>query len=213
MTWSGSAIRGVCGLALVASGLAACADDTASGPQPGVATVGFAARPVVIPYVGLTRARVQLNRVLVIGNVPPPPPPDDQPPQPWPPPLPDVSFDALSNTPASASFQNFPQGLYSRVRLTIGRISLEGIWRGTVFNVSIAPFGVVVDVRASMPQELGLEHDVNFDVTVDPNIWFPPYLFDGAMLDNRGEIVCDDVSNPQIGSILIPAMASSFSLP
>jgi hypothetical protein len=48
---------------------------------------------------------------------------------------------------------------------------------------------------------------------VDPNLWFPLYLFDGAMLDNRGEIVADDVSNPQIAATLTQAMARSFSLP
>jgi len=213
----GSAIRGVCGLALVACGLIACTDDAASGPTPGVATVAFTPKPVALPYVVVERAQVQLDRVLIIGNMPPPPPPGepfpDRPPPGDRPPLPDVSLDALSSTGASASFDYLPQGLYSRVRFTLGRISLEGRARGTVFNVSIAPFSVIVDVRASVPQELGLDRDINFPVSVDPNVWFPPYLFNDAMLDNRGEIVCDEVSNPQIGATIIQAMAWSFSLP
>jgi len=212
----GSALRVVGGLALVASGLVACTDDTPSGPTPGVATVAFTPRPVALPYIALSRAQVQLDRVLIIGNMPPPPPPDqpspDRPP-PDRPPLPNVSLDALSSAGASASFEDFPQGLYSRVRFTLGRISLEGTARGTVFNVSIAPFGVIVDVRASVPQELRLDTNINFPVSVDPNIWFPPYLFEGAMLDNRGEIVADEVSNPQIGMALVQGMTRSFSLP
>ena len=79
--------------------------------------------------------------------------------------------------------------------------------------MSLAPFGAVVDIRASVPQELGLDQDIDFEVSVDPNLWFPPYLFDGATLDNRGEIICDDVSNPQIGSTLIQSMLRSFALP
>jgi hypothetical protein len=211
-------MRGVCGLALVASGLLACTDDTPSGPTPGVATVAFTPRPVALPYIALSRAQVQLDRVLIIGNMPPPPPPgeplpDRPPPGDRPPPLPDVSLDALSSAGASASFEDFPQGLYSRVRFTLGRISLEGTARGTVFNVSIAPFSVIIDVRASVPQELGLDRDINFPVSVDPNIWFPPYLFEGATLDNRGEIVSDEVSNPQIGMAIVQGMTRSFSLP
>ena len=79
--------------------------------------------------------------------------------------------------------------------------------------MSLAPFGAVVDIRASVAQELGLDQDIAFEVSVDPNLWFPPYLFDGATLDNRGEIICDDVSNTQIGSALIQSMLWSFSLP
>ena len=213
----GSAISGVCGLALVASGPVACSDDAPSGPTPGVATVAFTPKPVALPYIVLDRAQVQLDRVLVIGNMPPPPPPGQPPPDRPPPgdrpPLPDVSLDALSSAGSSASFEDLPQGLYSRVRFTLDRMSLEGKARGTVFNVSIAPFSVIVDVRASVPQELGLDRDINFPVSVDPNVWFPAYLFDGAMLDNRGEIVSDEVSNPQIGATIIQAMARSFSLP
>jgi hypothetical protein len=208
--------RGVFGLALVACGLAACSDAAPSGPAPGVATVGFAPRPLALPYTTLSRARVQLDRVLVIGNIPPPPPGTPPPPNRPPPdrpPLPNVDLDALSAGGASASIHYLPQGLYSRVRFTIGRISLEGRARGTVFHVSLAPFGVIVDVLASMPQELGLDQDVNFEVSVDPNLWFPPYLFDGAMRDNRDEIVADEVSNPQIAAALIPAMTASFWLP
>lgn len=212
----GTAIRGVCGLALMASGLVACSDDAPSGPTPGLATVAFTPKPVALPYIDLSRAQVQLDRVLIIGNVPPPPPPGEplpNRPPPDRPPLPDVSLDALSSAGASASFDDFPQGLYSRVRFTLGRISLEGKARGTVFNVSIAPFSVIIDVRASVPQELGLDRDINFPVSVDPNLWFPPYLFEGATLDNRGEIVCDEVSNPQIGATIIQGLARSFSLP
>jgi hypothetical protein len=213
----GSAIRGVCALALVACGLVACSDDAPSGPTPGVATVAFTPKLVALPYIDLSRAQVQLDRVLIIGNMPPPPPsdqpPPDRPPPDWPPPLPNVSLDALSSSGSSATFEDLPQGLYSRVRFTLGRISLEGTARGTVFNVSIAPFGVIIDVRASVPQELGLDRDINLPVSVDPNVWFPPYLFDGAMLDNRGEIVGDEVSNPQIAMAIIQGMTRSFSLP
>jgi hypothetical protein len=95
----------------------------------------------------------------------------------------------------------------------IGRVSLEGRARGTPFQVSLAPFGAIVDIRTSMPQELGLDKDISFEVSVDPNIWFPPYLFDGATLDSRGAIVCDDVSNPQIGMTIVQSMLWSFSLP
>jgi len=105
------------------------------------------------------------------------------------------------------------QGLYSWVRFNLIRITIDGSVRGTPFHVMLAPFSVVVDVRASAGQDLGLDQDVSFNVTVDPNLWFPPYMFDGAMLDSRGEIVCDDVTNGQIASILVPAVASSFSLP
>ena len=35
--------------------------------------------------------------------------------------------------------------------------------------------------------------------SLDPNLWFPPGLFNGAMLDSRGEIVCDDVTNVYLG--------------
>ena len=214
MRGPGSAIRGVCGLALVACGLVACADETPAGPSPGVATVGFSPRALNLPYISLSRARVTLDRLQIIGNQPPPgsqPPPNFPPPDR--PPSTTVDLDALSAAGASASLEDLPQGLYSRVRFLIGRISLEGRARGTVFNVSLQPFGVGVDVRASMAQELGLDQDIDFEVSVDPNVWFPPYVFENAMLDNRGEIVADEVSNPQIGGALIPAIAASFRLP
>jgi hypothetical protein len=89
---------------------------------------------------------------------------------------------------------------------------MEGTWKGTVFNVSMAPFDAGVKCRASVPQELGLDRDINFPVSVDPNLWFPSYLFDFAMLDNRGEIVVDEVSNPQIGITLTQEMRDSFTI-
>jgi hypothetical protein len=207
---------------LAALGLGACSDDASNGPSPGVATIGFAPKAVNLPYINLTRARARLDRLQLIGNVPPPPPPGYPPPPgdhpppdgSWQPPPPSfVDLDALSAAPSSTMIADLPQGLYSRVRFILGRISLEGTARGTVFRVSLEPFGVVVDVRASVPQELGLDQDASFEVAVDPNFWFPPYMFEGATLDNRGEIVCDDVSNGQIAQLLIPAMASSFWLP
>jgi hypothetical protein len=211
--------RVIWGLALLAGGLVACSESGTDGPTPGVATVGFVPKPIVLPNINLSRASTRLDRLQIIGNVPPPPPPGSLPPpdsRPPPdgyhPPEATVNLDALASTPSTGSIENLPQGLYSRMRFMIGRISLEGRARGTPFQVSLAPFGAVVDIRASVPQELGLDHDVAFDVSVDPNLWFPPYVFEGATLDNRGVIICDDVSNTQIGSALIQSMLRSFSL-
>ena len=215
-----SARRIICGLALLAGGLTACSDGGNTGPAPGVATVGFVAKPVIVPYINLVRAKARLDRLQIIGNVPPPPNGGSQPPpgsRPPPdgdhPPEATVDLDALATTASSASIANLPQGLYSRMRFIVGRVSLEGRARGTPFQVSLAPFGAIVDIRTSMPQELGLDQDISFEVAVDPNIWFPPYLFDGATLDSRGEIIVDDVSNPQIGSTLVQSMLWSFSFP
>jgi hypothetical protein len=212
-----SARRIICGLALLASAPVACSDGGNTGPAPGVASVGFVARPVINPSINLVRAQARLDRLQIIGNVPPPgsqpPPGSHPPPDDYRPPEATVNLDALSTTASSASIENLRQGLYSRMRFMIGRVSLEGRARGTPFQVSLAPFGAIVDIRTSMPQELGLDQDISFQVAVDPNIWFPPYLFDGATLDSRGEIVCDDVTNTQIGSALVQGMLWSFSFP
>jgi hypothetical protein len=211
--------RVIWGLALLASGLVACSDGGTDGPTPGVATVGFVPKALVLPNINLSRATAHLDRLQIIGNVPPPPPPGSQPPpgsRPPPdghhPPEATVDLDALASTASTGSIENLPQGLYSRMRFMIGRVSLEGRARGAPFQVSLAPFGAVVDIRASVAQELGLDHDIAFEVSVDPNLWFPPYVFDGATLDGRGVIICDDVSNTQIGSALIQSMLWSFSL-
>jgi len=210
-----SAIRSASGLAILALALG-CSDGGANGPAPGVATIGFVPRALTNPYISLQRAQVRLDRLQLIGNVPPPsgsnPPPNGNHPPPQDPP-PQTAVDLDLSTGSSATMENLQQGLYSRVRFMLGRISLDGMARGTLFHVSLAPFGTTVDVRASQPQELGLDQDISFQVGVDPNIWFPPYLFDGAMLDDRGQIVCDDVSNVQISSTLIQTIAASFSLP
>jgi len=215
-----SAMRVIRGLALLACGLVACADGETNRPAPGVATVGFVAKPVFLPNISLSRAKARLDRLQIIGNVPPPPPPGSQPPpgdrpprDGFHPPEATVDLDALASTPSEGSIENLPQGLYSRMRFMVGWISLEGRVRGTPFHVSLAPFGASVDIRASVAQELGLDQDIAFEVSVDPNLWFPPYLFDGATLDSRGEIICDDVSNTQIGSTLIQSMLWSFALP
>jgi hypothetical protein len=219
MKGSVSDARVIWGLALLACGLVACADGGADGPTPGVATVGFVPRPLVLPNINLSRATARLDRLQIIGNVPPPPPPGSLPPpdsRPPPdgyhPPEATVNLDALASTPSTGSIENLPQGLYSRMRFMIGRVSLEGRARGAPFQVSLAPFGAIVDIRAPVPQELGLGQDVAFDVTVDPNLWFPPYVFEGGTVDSRGVIICDDVSNTQIGSALIQSMLWSFSL-
>jgi hypothetical protein len=212
-----SARRIICGLALLAGGPVACSDGGNTGPAPGVASVGFVARPVISPYINLVRAQARLERLQIIGNVPPPgslpPPGSHPPPDDYRPPEATVNLDALSTTASSASIEDLRQGLYSRMRFIIGRVSLEGRARGTPFQVSLAPFGAIVDIRTSMPQELGLDQDISFQVAVDPNIWFPPYVFDGATLDSRGEIICDDVTNTQIGSTIVQGMLRSFSLP
>ena len=175
-TWV-SALKGVCGLAMLTLGLLACSDEMPAGPQPGVATVAFAPRPLTIPYIGLTSAKLRLNRLEIIGNVPPPPPnqpPPDHPPPDLPPRPPGVDLDALSEDGASATLEGLPQGLYSRVRFLLGRITLEGCVQGTRFHVALMPFGVVVDIRASAPQELGFDRDIAFEISLDPNFWFPP---------------------------------------
>jgi len=95
----------------------------------------------------------------------------------------------------------------------LGRITLEGTVQGTRFHVALMPFGVGVDIRASAPQELGFDRDIAFDISLDPNFWFPPGLFQGALLDGRGDIVCDDVTNTSISGALLYAMTGSFRLP
>jgi hypothetical protein len=191
--------------------LLACAEDTVSGPQPGVATVAFAPRSLTIPYIDLSAAKLRLDRLEIIGNVPPPPPngfpPDEPPPR-----LPGIDLDALSEG-SSATVQDLPQGLYSRVRFLLGRVTLEGTVQTTRFHVTLRPFGRLVDLRASIPQELGFERDIAFEVTLDPNFWFPPGLFQGAVLDSRGDIVCDDVTNNWITAAMVDTVSSSFRLP
>lgn len=210
-----SAFEGVCGLAMLTLALVACAPETATAPQPGVATVAFAPRPLGIPYITLTSASLRLDRLAVIGNVPPPPnqpPPDHPPPQDPPPRPPGFELDALSNG-ASATIEDLPQGLYSRVSFLVGRITLEGSVQDTKFHVALRPFNAFVDIRTSDPQELGFDRDIAFDVSLDPNLWFPPGIFSGAMLDSRGDIVCDDVTNVYLGMALIDALPRSFRLP
>jgi hypothetical protein len=211
-----SAIRGVCGLAFAALAFGACSDNGGGGPAPGVATVSFAPQALTVPYVNLTRARVQLDRLQVVGNTFPPPsssqpPPDHPPPDDQPPQFTGVSLDALSPT-TSTTIDSLPQGLYSRVRFLVGRVSIDGTWRGTPFHVSLAPFGATVDIRAPAPQELGLDQDAAFQVSVALDLWFPPYLFDNAALDDRGQIICDDVSNPQMSGPITQWIAASFAL-
>ena len=215
MNRSVSAFPGVCGLVIMTLALLACSEDMPAGPQPGVATVAFAPRPLTIPYINLTSARLRIDRLEIIGNVLPPPPtqpPPDHPPPDSPPRFPGVDLDALSDG-ASATLERLPQGLYSRVRFLLGRITLEGSVQSTRFHIALMPWGVGVDVRASAPQELGFDRDIDFDVSLDPNFWFPPGLFQGATLDSRGDIVCDDVTNTQIAAALTYAMTGSFRLP
>ena len=211
MKRSVSALPGVCGLALITLASLACSEDPASGPQPGVATVAFAPRALTIPYIDLSSAKLRLDRLEIIGNVPPPPPqfppPDEPPPR-----LPGIDLDALSEG-TSTTVEDLPQGLYSRIRFLLGRVTLEGTVQSTRFHVTLRPFGRVVDIRASTPQELGFERDIAFEVTLDPNFWFPPGVFQGAMLDSRGEIVCDDVSNYWITAALVDTVSASFRLP
>ena len=123
-----------------------------------------------------------------------------------------MDLDALSGG-ASATLERLPQGLYSRVRFLLGRITLEGTVQGTRFHIALMPFGAGVDIRASAPQELGFDRDIAFDIALDPNFWFPPGLFQGASLDGRGEIVCDDVTNTSVAAALTYAMSGSFRLP
>ena len=141
MKRSVSAFPGVCGLAMMTLALLACSDDTTSGPQPGVATVAFAPRSLTIPYIDLSSARLRLDRLEIIGNVPPPPPnrppPDEPPPR-----LPGIDLDALSEG-TSATIEDLPQGLYSRVRFLLGRVTLEGTVQATRFHVTLPPFGRV----------------------------------------------------------------------
>jgi hypothetical protein len=213
MKTSGSAFRAVCGLAMLTLALLACEDGPSAGPQPGIATVAFAPRPLTLPYINLSSARLRLDRLEVIGNVPPPPPPPQQgpPPQELPPRMPGFDLDALSKS-SSTSIEDLPQGLYSRVRFILGRITLEGSVQSTNFHVALRPFGVIVDIRAPNPQELGFDRDIAFDVGLDPNLWFPPGLFAGATLDSRGDIVLDDATNAYVGAALTDAVSRSFRL-
>jgi len=212
MKTSALALKGVGGLAMLTLGLVACSDEMGAGPQPGVANVGFAPRALTIPYINLASAKLRIDRLEIIGNVPPPPPDPNRPPPEFPPRVPSIDLDALSDG-ASATLERLPQGLYSRVRFLLGRITLEGAVQNTRFHVALMPFGAVVDIRASAPQELGFDRDIAFDIALDPNIWFPPGLFQGAQLDGRGEIVCDDVTNTSLAGALTYAMSGSFRLP
>lgn len=95
----------------------------------------------------------------------------------------------------------------------LGRINLEGSVQGTKFHVALRPFNAFVGLRASDPQELGFDRDIAFEVSLDPNSWFPQGIFSGAMLDSRGDIVCDDVTNAYLAMALIDALSRSFRLP
>jgi hypothetical protein len=194
--------------------LAACSDDATQMHQPSVVTVAFAARTLMLPEIDLTATNLRLDRLQVLGNVPPPGSSPDRPPPQGPrPEIPRIDLDVLS-TGTTGSIEDLPQGLYSRVRFILGRVSLDGVWRNTRFHLSLAPFGtIIVDMRASTPQELSQAGNITFDISVDPNLWFPPGVFYGAALDGRGEIVVDDTINVPIGMAILQSMPRSFTMP
>jgi len=186
--------------------LAATACGPAPTPDPGKLTVRFTPDALTTPELRLDMANLRLGRIVVFGSVPPPP--GMMPPMPT-----DVSFDALSATGASLTFDSLRQGIYSRVQLLVEMAALDGAWRGTPFHARLGGMfgGGMVDLRSPTGRELAPGQDVTFEVGVAPNQWLGDGILDSAVVTN-GQIVCDMQQNPTLARELIDRVARSFFL-
>jgi hypothetical protein len=188
-------------LALIALSIG-CAPPPPNLP-PGKAMVQFMPASLAVENLTLTSAVMHLHDIRIIGDIAPPPTeliPNGE-----------LNLDVLSSG-ASLSFTGMPQGVYSRLQLAFDNVVIAGAWRNTSFMAHIAQFGGPrVDLRSADGRELGPGQDIVFVVPVDVPSWFANDLLDGAS-PMSGQIVCDDLNNPDITLEILTRVGQSFGL-
>jgi hypothetical protein len=174
-------------------------------PPPGVAYVKVTPTPPSLADLTVTSAKMSLDHIVIVGNVPPPPNGG---------PMINLHLDALGQS-QEAKIEMLPQGVYSRVQFGFDMVMMSGTWKGTPFTVMFSPPPRAmppVDLRSANAQELGPAKDVTFAVGLDVGSWFANGLLDQAT-PSGGSITCDMTQNPDVTMQLGMRIHDSFSLP
>lgn len=189
------------GLALVGAlaVLAGCGGAPMQPPQVGTLTVSLTPTVPASGDLVVQGGQLELEGLSVFGDVAPDPRTM----------LPQVHLD-LPGMGKSFTFDNAPQGIYSRVRLDVDNAEVEGTWRGTPLHASIEPpdQSQAVDLRAA-GQEVGPGMSADFPIVFDVGSWFAGNLLDSAQVVS-GEIVIDETHNTALGTQIASNMVASF---
>jgi hypothetical protein len=106
-----------------------------------------------------------------------------------------------------------PQGLYSRFRADIHRISMRGSYMGAPLSISIGPFAMSIDLPATTAREVGPGASAEFAVAIDGASWLKNAHFEAASRDLSGSIEVETGDdNPTIANAIAAAIPASFTL-
>jgi hypothetical protein len=119
----------------------------------------------------------------------------------------------LTSTGNSFTLSALPQGVYSRVRLFVDHVTLDGSWRGAALHFGYETEGAAgaVDLRSN-GVEVTPGHDGELAVAIDAGAWFAGNVLDGAVADVNGALTVDSLHNPTIAATVAARIPASFSL-
>jgi hypothetical protein len=173
---------------------------TDAGSGRGTATVRFSPAALPAGPLLLRAGNGQLEDVLLYGDV-------QSSPEAM---LHDVPFGPLD--PATdVVFAQLPQGLYSRLRISIDWMMISGSWKGTPLQVAFAIEDNWIDLRSPTARELSPGESIRFAVAVDVSSWFAGVDWSDAVVDD-GVIRIDDFHNSALTRAIANAVPASFSV-
>jgi hypothetical protein len=187
-------------LMLMVAGCGGAQGSSDAGAAGGSATVRFVPQMVAGGPLQLVDGDGQLEDVLLYGDVQSSPNAM----------LHDISFDPLAPS-TDVAFRELPQGLYSRLRVSIDWLSLAGSWNQTPLQLRLEIEDEWIDLRTPTAQELNPGGSITLGVSIDVQSWFASVDLSSAVVDD-GVIRIDGLHNTALTRAIGNAVPASFSL-
>ena len=170
------------------------------GNTNGVLVLEFEPIVPTAPNLALTQAKVRYEGCAVFGDVTP-----DARTM-----LSSYEVDMFGGL-VSHTFDQAPQGLYSRVHAKIDDIAFQGTYRGMQIQAQIDYDGLYLDVRDPVGEDVAPGKTAIFDVGIDGPTWFEGINFDTAIVSG-GNIVIDQFNNTSLGMAIASNVVRSMAL-
>ena len=200
-----SSARFSVGLLTVVAALVGCGGPpTNPPPTNGALTLSVTASPTAVPGLVVSSGGMQIDGLTVLGDVAP----DSRST------VREFSLDLTSTKGAAFTLSMLPQGVYSRVRLAVGHVDLQGSWRGIPLHLQFETEddnGAWVDLRAADSVELAPGVNAGFALSVDHGAWFAGNLLDSATI-TQSQILVDYANNASLTAQIVSRLPGSFAL-
>lgn len=169
-------------------------------PAPGALKVTLVPRAPKVSDLSFEAGAVRLTGLTVLGDVAP----DGRAM------VPELALD-LRGPGKSVTLPRLPQGLYSRVRFKVQRLTVKGEYDGDDLSLELSRVDMAVDLRAISGEEIAPGVDGEFQIVLDASAWFAGVdLSEAKRYD--GEIEIDDEHNRDLAEEIRTRIPGAFHL-